>query len=116
LVCREEPIRVSVCHCIACQQRTGSAFGVQARFRAADVDVEGNATAFIRVADTGNKVTFHFCPTCGTTVYWSLDEFIAIAVGAFADPKFPEPRFSVYEARQHSWLRLVPSGEMEHWD
>jgi hypothetical protein len=27
-----DPIRVSVCHCLACQRRTGSVFGAQARF------------------------------------------------------------------------------------
>lgn len=27
-----EPVRVSVCHCLACQRRTGSLFGEQARF------------------------------------------------------------------------------------
>jgi hypothetical protein len=32
-----EPVRISVCHCLACQRRTGSAFGVQARFRYAVV-------------------------------------------------------------------------------
>ena len=31
LTCEGEPVRISVCHCLACQQRTGSAFGVQAR-------------------------------------------------------------------------------------
>ncbi len=25
------PVRVSMCHCTACQRRTGSVFGVQAR-------------------------------------------------------------------------------------
>ena len=29
-----DPIRISVCHCLACQRRTGSAFGAQARFPA----------------------------------------------------------------------------------
>gem|GEM_PF-2370499 len=33
-VCSEDPVRVSVCHCRACRQRTGSAFGVQARYDA----------------------------------------------------------------------------------
>lgn len=107
---------MSVCHCLACQRRTGSAFGAQARFHASDVVIEGTATAYTRVGDSGNEVTFHFCPTCGTTVYWKLGDFVAVALGAFADPKFPEPGFSVYEARQHSWVRLAPSSEMEHWD
>ena len=34
-----EPIRVSVCHCLACQRRTGSAFGYQARFPRDRVEV-----------------------------------------------------------------------------
>ena len=29
-----EPVRVSVCHCLDCQRRTGSAFAAQARFHA----------------------------------------------------------------------------------
>jgi hypothetical protein len=33
-VCEGEPARVSVCHCLACHQRSGSAFAVQARFPA----------------------------------------------------------------------------------
>ncbi|MBI2393819.1 MAG: GFA family protein [Deltaproteobacteria bacterium] len=116
VVCRAEPLRVSVCHCLACKQRTGSAFGVQARFDARDVEIEGESTAFTRVADSGNEVTFHFCATCGSTVFWRLGELVAIAVGAFADPGFPEPTFSVYEARQHSWVRLAPTCELERWD
>jgi hypothetical protein len=29
--------------------------------------------------------------------------------GAFADPHFPAPTFSVYEERMHGWVRL-PEG------
>ena len=38
-----EPIRVSVCQCLACQRRTGSAFGVQAGFDAEQVTTEGTS-------------------------------------------------------------------------
>lgn len=38
---RGEPVRVSICHCLACQQRTGSVFGMQARFPADAVTIEG---------------------------------------------------------------------------
>ena len=31
-VCSGEPMRVSVCHCLACKRRTGSAFSYNARF------------------------------------------------------------------------------------
>jgi hypothetical protein len=112
-----EPVRISMCHCLACQQRTGSVFGVQARFRCEQVMTAGEASQFTRAADSGNTLTFSFCPTCGSTVYWQLSDFpdlIAVAVGAFADPQFPFPRHSVYEARRHPWVSLP--ADIEHLD
>jgi hypothetical protein len=112
-----EPVRISVCHCLACQKRTGSAFGVQARFARTDVAIQGRSSQYARTADSGNKATFHFCPDCGSAVYWELTQFpdvVAVAVGAFADPAFPAPRVSVYEERQHKWVELL--GEIEHLD
>jgi len=40
-----------------------------------------------------------------------LEGSIAIPVGAFADPKFPSPAFSVYEERMHSWVSMPPGVE-----
>jgi hypothetical protein len=59
------------------------------------------AQQFTRTADSGTGVTFSFCPHCGSTIFWELSAYpdvFAIAVGAFADPKFPAPRHSVYES------------------
>lgn len=39
--------------------------------------------------------------------------WIAIPVGAFADPAFPAPTVSVYEGRMHSWV--VPPAGAEHF-
>lgn len=103
------PIRVSVCHCLACQKRTGSVFGTSARFERSGVTIAGRATAFVRIGDAGSRCTFHFCPDCGATVYYVIDDqpdIVAIPVGAFADPAFPPPTRSVYENRMHPWVRL----------
>jgi hypothetical protein len=110
-----DPVRISICHCLACQRRTGSVFGEQARFPRENVSVSGASTVYVRAGDEGTKARFHFCPTCGATVYYeleSLDEFLAIPVGAFADPGFPTPWVSVYEERMHRWV--VPPPEAEH--
>lgn len=107
-----DPLRVTVCHCLACQQRTGSVFGEQARFRRDQVTVTGPSTQYIRIGDAGTTIRFHFCPTCGSTVYYELggmEEFLAIPVGAFADPSFPGPEFSIYEDRKHGWVEM-PGG------
>ena len=110
-----EPVRVSICHCLACQRRTGSVFGEQARFLREHVSVSGISTEYVRRGDEGSRMTIHFCPTCGATVSYEpegLEEFIAMPVGAFADPNFPAPSVSVYEDRMHRWV--VPPPDAEH--
>ena len=95
-----DPVRVSICHCLACQRRTGSVFGMQARWPREQVRIEGDATEYVRISDEGEERSLFFCPRCGATVYyWTDPEHIAVPVGAFADPNFPAPRVSVWEDR-----------------
>ena len=104
-----EPVRVSVCHCLACQRRTGSAFGAQARFPADAVRIEGTAKRYERISDEGESRTFSFCGECGATVFYELDsmpEFIAIPLGAFADPGFPPPVLEIWETRKVPWVEI----------
>jgi hypothetical protein len=116
LTAHGEPVRISLCHCLACQRRTGSAFGFQARWPLDQVQIEGAHTDYVRLSDDGEgRATFAFCPECGATVFYRVDaqpDFIAVPVGAFADPGFPPPAISVWEERRHSWVGL-PDG-IEH--
>ena len=110
-----EPIRVSICHCLACQRRTGSSYGYQSRFPAEAVRISGRFTEFIRHSDEeGELRSFNFCPECGATVFYTGGDStdVIIPVGAFADPDFPAPTVSVWEERRHSWV--VPPPEAEH--
>ncbi|MGY1531577.1 GFA family protein [Luteimonas sp. A649] len=114
---RGEPVRISICHCLDCQRRTGSVFGAQARFPADAVTVEGQRKEYVRIGESGSSTRFHFCPECGSTVFYRSDaipDVVAIPVGAFADPEFPSPRVSVYEERQHPWVHLADG--IEHLD
>jgi hypothetical protein len=114
-----DPIRISICHCLACQRRTGSPFGGQARFASEHVRVVGRHTAFVRTTDEADDVhhTFCFCPDCGATVFYTTSDWpdvIAVPVGAFGDPSFPPPTVSVFESRRHPWV-VVPV-TVEHHD
>jgi hypothetical protein len=107
-----------MCHCLECQRRTGAVLGTQARFRRDQVTVAGQATAWKRRAESGNELTFHFCPICGSTVYWEgtgFPEFIAVSIGNFADPNFPEPTIEVWEQSRHAWLTLPRDGPRQHF-
>jgi hypothetical protein len=113
-----DPIRVSMCHCLACQRRTGSAFGIQARFGSNQVRVTGRYSDYVRASDEGEgRGTFHFCPDCGATVFYELStvpDVVAVPIGAFAEPDFPPPTLSIYESRRHPWLGVTAT--MEHYD
>lgn len=102
-----EPVGVGVCHCLACQQRTGSVFAALASF-AAPYRVHGIATEYVRVGDQGSRFTFRFCPVCGTHLFHTEEgeSGVGVAVGAFADPTFPAPDVSIYDSRRHPWVQL----------
>ena len=104
------PLMNAICHCDNCKRRTGSAFSYNARFPESDVSIEGRAAEFTRVGDDGGRVIYNFCPDCGTTVHYRIDTqpgVIAIPVGAFADPAFPPPFVSVYDAsRRCDWVEI----------
>lgn len=117
LTAEGDPIRISMCHCLACQRRTGSAFGIQARFTSDRVQIVGRYSDYVRISDEGEKGTFHFCPDCGATVFYVLataPDVVAVPIGAFAEPTFPPPTVSVYESRRHPWLAMTAA--MEHHD
>lgn len=110
-----EPVRISICHCLACQRRTGSAFSYAAHYPREQITaIEGRTSRFVRTGDSGRPLTFYFCPDCGTTLYWepgARPDRITVAVGAYADPHFPPPRHSVYEASKHAWVSVPADAE-----
>src|SRR5690349_14998170 len=114
-----EPVRVSICHCLNCKKRSGSAFAFQARWPKAQVAIDGDSRSFVKAGDSGNPATFHFCPECGSDVYYEIegkfDDLIAIPVGTVEEPWFAVPHYSVYEGRKHDWLEIVGT-DIEHID
>jgi hypothetical protein len=112
-----EPVRVSVCHCLNCKKRSGSAFAAQVRWPSEQVAIEGRSKSFKKVADSGNHATFYFCPDCGSDVHYDnngkFDGQIAIPLGCFDDPFAFTPAFSVWEERKHDWVAIL-GDEVEH--
>jgi hypothetical protein len=107
-----EPLMVSICCCFACQRRTGSVASVQGSFNTKQVAVKGEERTYVRHTGAGEERTYHFCPTCGSTVFWEAPVepgVTYVPVGAFADPTFPAPTVSVWESRRHPWFH-IPDG------
>jgi len=116
-----DPERISLCQCYECQRRTGTVISVQTRIPREHVTIEGQSSTWTFPTEDGEPATFrscdsggatyHFCPECGSTVYWDIaidPGRLGVAVGAFADPTFPPPVISGFEAYGHPWA-LNPS-------
>jgi hypothetical protein len=103
-----DPVLVSSCHCLACQRRTGAVFGSTSFFGRDQVrSIDGEHRTWRRAGDSGRFLTFHFCPTCGSNVFWEAEgtpDRISVAVGCFADPDFPAPVRTVWAENKHEWL------------
>jgi hypothetical protein len=112
-----DPDRISLCQCNECQKRTGSVASVQARLPVEHVTIEGDSNTWtfptegakpaeFRSCDSGGA-TYHFCPECGSTVYWDISaapDILGVAVGGFTDPTFPPPMISGFEAYGRPWV------------
>ena len=111
-----DPERISLCQCYECQRRTGSVYSVQARLPIEHVTSEGKSTTWTFPTDSGKPAefrscdsggaTYHFCPECGSTVYWEISvapDILGVAVGAFSDPAFPPPMIAGFEAYGTKW-------------
>ncbi|HWN07811.1 MAG TPA: GFA family protein [Pyrinomonadaceae bacterium] len=129
-----DPDRVVMCNCYLCQKQTGSPFSVQARFPNEQVKIEGKSTAWKFPIDgakpttyrtcagsdgitnsAADVVTSHFCPVCGSTVYYfrkSDPARTGVRIGAFADPTFPPPMGSGFEEYKHPWTSNIAALSM----
>ena len=124
---RGEPLGVLRCHCDFCQKQTGSAFRLSSFFRDDQVlEITGQPNVYngLEIDGVGpggsvdNGVAYHFCGTCGSTVYWiwttgRLTGIYGITVGSFVDPDFPPPTMEVWTELRHRWVALIP-GAVTH--
>jgi hypothetical protein len=113
LCCEGEPAKVSMCHCLDCQRRTGSLFSIAVFYPREQVHpLTGETRSFERPSASGFLVRFHFCGRCGSNLYWEparMPHWIGVAAGTFADPGLPPPEQAVWIKDKHDWLGL-PEG------
>jgi len=103
--------RVSACSCRWCQKRTGSVLGLSVYFEKADVTfLAGEMQTFRLTSDAGRWIETSFCPTCGTTLGWTLEffpDYQGLSGGTFDAPEvwYPPERY-VYARTKPDWIGL----------
>jgi hypothetical protein len=101
-----KPLRMAQCHCTHCQKSSGTGHMSLAFFNKNDVDIEGETSSYITIADNGNKVTRHFCPECGSRLFGTnnvMTTITSITVGCLDDHSWFKPGAIVYNKRKPAW-------------
>ncbi|MGF6178520.1 GFA family protein [Ensifer sp. 4252] len=107
-----EPIFSNDCQCRDCQRESGTGHGSHLSFRRDGVKLEGKATLWDMVADSGNVKTRAFCPTCGSPVYMTfaaMPDVFTVRAASLDDPSRYKPDAVTYGSRGYSWDQLDPA-------
>jgi hypothetical protein len=107
-----EPIATRACWCRVCQYfATGNA-SLNLVFAREAVAVTGATTDYASLADSGNHMHRHFCPSCGVQVYSLVDErphLVILRVGTLDDPSLAAPRGTIWTKSAPPWALIDPA-------
>lgn len=109
----DEPMFSNECQCRDCQHKSGTGHGSYMTFLdRRRVKLDGDATHWDIVADSGGVKTRAFCPTCGSPVYLTfaaMPDFFTIHAASLDDPSRFKPQAVTYAVRGHAWDHLDPA-------
>jgi hypothetical protein len=118
--CAGEPERVTICHCLWCQRRTGSAFGTEVVFREDNVGFSGiEAASYRHVSDeSGRWLDIRFCPRCGSNLGFTLQAapgLRTVPAGTLDHPEWlsaKQTKFRhVFTRSRRSWSEITDEVE-----
>ncbi len=102
IVAEGAPVRVGLCHCMDCRKHHGAPFLAAAVFAEDAVTVTGETRSF------GPR---HFCPECGSSLFFRGKDTLEIHLGALDEPGVFEPTFEIWTVRREPWLPTFPGLE-----
>ena len=99
--------RVFACHCTDCQVLSGSPFRTVVTAPVETFVLQGTPTAYIKVADSGNRRAQMFCPECGTPLYATAPEnatTVSIRLGCVEQRAQLKPTVQSWQHSAVPWL------------
>ena len=98
-----EPMFQANCHCDDCRRSGGSVYASFAFVDETNLKISGDTKTYESLSDSGNTMTRHFCPTCGSHVYprnSKAPSRLGIRVGLIAAAASFQPQANVYASRR----------------
>jgi hypothetical protein len=109
-----EPVTTRQCWCRQCQQIAAGGPTQNAIFPTEAVTIRGPLTASQWDAASGNTLTFHFCPSCGTQIYGQSSarpHLKTVRFGAIDEPHGLKPQMAIWTDEAPTWAHIDPTIE-----
>lgn len=110
-----DPEKVRICHCIDCQQLSGTAFRVMVPCSESDFRLKtGEPKIYVKTAESGRCRQQAFCGDCGSPIYATSDEpkgtrRLGLRVGVLAQRRELIPKRQFWFRSVLPWLPPLPS-------
>ena len=115
-----DPEKVGICHCTDCQTLSGSAFRTivpveEEKFKL----LSGQPKAYVKTAESGNKLAQMFCPECGTPICSTAaggGQHVSLRVGTARQRDELSPKRQIWFRSAQHWLTdlgSVPKNETQ---
>ena len=109
-----EPVGVRQCWCRQCQLIAGGGPTNNATFLTDDIVITGDMASHDFTAASGNTVTQHFCPKCGTGIMGfssARPHFRSIRFGFLEEPHGLRPTTAIWVSEVPAWAKVDPELE-----
>ena len=103
-----EPLIARICWCRMCQKVSGNGTA-NAIFPTSSIEVTGAMCCFTSGADSGNLISRHFCPICGSHLFANSSaspQFRVVRLGTLDDPSLIKPETNMWVSSAPSWACL----------
>ena len=105
-----KPLTFYICHCTECQKQSSSAFGMSMTVRCDETRIiSGQMKIWERSADSGSRLTCHFCPECGTRLFHSrtgASDIWNLKAGSLDDTSWLEPVGHIWTKSAQNWVHI----------
>ena len=102
----EPPLFTHACHCLDCQRRSGSAFGMTTIVLRKNLSI---TTGEVIERIVSPRTTAYLCSSCGTRIYSGSTRFPTtynMEGGTFDDPAVVSPGAHLWLKRKHPWIEI----------
>ena len=96
------------CHCRDCQRSSGTGSAAVFAANRKDFKATGSTSAYRYTGDTGNGVSRHFCPKCGSPLFSDVEilpDLVFVRIASLDDPSQIRPSMHIYCDSSQVWDR-----------